>query len=182
MDERITLTVAILLRCPGLSVPEAMRAGKLSLEESGNPAKQMAVRRSFSKANGGKAIAPPPSVINALTVGTTTVSPLTGQITEVGTPMTPTNPPMTPTLPAGGMQTTQMRPKPKQKLIRKSAVGMQKFRISKLGASDHAKRALKRAMRWYAQEKDKPGGLSLRQIAKKEYNGVGPSHDTIGGF
>ena len=56
MDERITRIVAILLRCPGLLGPEAMRAGKFSLEESGNPAKQMAVRHSFAKANGGKAI------------------------------------------------------------------------------------------------------------------------------
>ena len=32
-----------------------------------------------------------------------------------------------------------MQPKPKQKLIRKSAGGMQKFRINKLAASDHAK-------------------------------------------
>ena len=182
VDERITRTVAILLRCPGLLVPETMWAGKLFLEESGNPAKQMAVRRSFAKANGGKAIAPPPSVINALTVGMTTVLPLTGQITEVGTPMTPTPPPMTPTLPAGGMQTTQTWAKPNQKLIRKSAVGMQKFWINKLEALDHAKLAPKRATRWYAQEKDKPGGLSLLQIAKKvkqEYDGFGPSHDTI---
>jgi hypothetical protein len=59
---------------------------------------------------------------------------------------------------------------------------VQKFRINKLAASDHAKRALKRATRWYAQEKDKPGGLSLRQIekkVKKEYDGVGPCHTTI---
>ena len=81
--------------------------------------------------------------------------------------------------------TTTMQPETKQKLMRKSTVGMQKFRINNLEASDHAKRALKRAMRWYAQEKDKPDGLSLRQIAKKvkkEYDGVGPSHNTIGRF
>ncbi len=60
--------------------------------------------------------------------------------------------------------------------------GMQKFWINKLAASDHAKRALKRATRWYAQEKDKPGGLSLYQIekkVKKEYDGVGPHAATI---
>jgi hypothetical protein len=60
-----------------------------------------------------------------------------------------------------------MTPKPKQKLIRKSARGMQKFRINRLAASDHAKRALKRATRLYAQEKDKPGGLSLRQQQRR---------------
>ena len=43
---------------------------------------------------------------------------------------------------------------------------MHNFRINKLAALDHAKRALKRATRLYVQEKDKPGGLSLRQIAK----------------
>ncbi len=74
------------------------------------------------------------------------------------------------------------RPKPKQKLIRKSAGGMQKFWINKLAALDHAKHALKRATRWYAQEKDKPRGLSSRQIEEKvknEYDGIGPCHTTI---
>jgi hypothetical protein len=44
---------------------------------------------------------------------------------------------------------------------------MQKFRINKLAASDHAKRALKRATKWYTQEKNKPGGLSLLPIEAK---------------
>jgi hypothetical protein len=59
---------------------------------------------------------------------------------------------------------------------------MQKFRINKLASSDHAKRAFKRATRWYIQEKDKPGGLSSRQIeakVKREYDGVGPHAATI---
>jgi hypothetical protein len=82
----------------------------------------------------------------------------------------------------GGMRATQ--PKPKQKLIRKLARGMHKFWINKLALLDHAKRAFKskRATRWYAQEKDKPGGLSLRQIeaqVKKEYGGIGPHAATM---
>jgi len=82
--------------------------------------------------------------------------------------------PMTnPTYVVGGHLSTRpmtpmpMTPKPKQKLIRKLASGMQKFWINRLAASDHAKRALKRATRLYAQEKDKPGGLPLREIEKK---------------
>jgi hypothetical protein len=54
MDERIAHTVAFMLRCPGLSVPDAMRASKYSLEESGNPAKQVAIRHSFAKATTDK--------------------------------------------------------------------------------------------------------------------------------
>ncbi len=41
---------------------------------------------------------------------------------------------------------------------------------------------MKRAMKWYAQEKNKPGELSSYQIAekvKKEYDGVGPHSATI---
>ena len=49
MDERVAHTVAFLMRCPGSSVPEAMRACKYTLEESGDPAKQMAIRRSFEE-------------------------------------------------------------------------------------------------------------------------------------
>ena len=59
---------------------------------------------------------------------------------------------------------------------------MQKFRINKLAASDHAKRALKRATNWYAREKNKTGGLTSIQIeakVKKEFDGVGPHAATI---
>jgi hypothetical protein len=90
MDKGIVHTVAFMLWCPGLSVPEAMRASKYSLEESGNPAKQMAIRRSFAKATSGKLKAPS-VVIDALTAATTTVSPLTTQTsTVIGLPSTPT--------------------------------------------------------------------------------------------
>jgi hypothetical protein len=64
VDVRIAHTVAYLLRCPRSSVPEVMRACKFSLEESGNPAKQMAVRRSFAKATVGKLV-PPSDVIDS---------------------------------------------------------------------------------------------------------------------
>jgi hypothetical protein len=83
VDERIAHTVAFILRCPGLLVPEAMRVCKFTLEESGNTAKQMAVHRSFvAKATNGKLRAPP-NIINKLTVGTTTVSSLTNQTSTV---------------------------------------------------------------------------------------------------
>ena len=75
-----------------------------------------------------------------------------------------TMPPRTPTMPTTPGSTRRTRPKPKQRLIRKSAGGVQKFRINKLEASDHAKCALKRATKWYAKEKNKTGGLSSLQI------------------
>ena len=59
---------------------------------------------------------------------------------------------------------------------------MQKVRVNKLAMSDFEKRALKRATRWYAREKNIPGGLSSYQIEKKvkqEYGGVGPHAATI---
>ena len=146
----------------------------------------MTIRLSFAK----KA---PPNVIDTATAATTTVSPLTtvrgGPSTQAATtqatttpPMTPPRTPTTPTTPTtpGGTRTTH--PRPKQRLIRKSAGGMQKFRINKLAASDHAKCALKRATNWYAREKNKTGGLSSIQIeakVKKEFDGVGPHAATI---
>jgi hypothetical protein len=141
----------------------------------------MTIRRSFAK----KA---PPDSIDTATAATTTVSPLTtvrGDPSTQGTTTTPRTPPRTPTTPTtpttpDGTWATQ--PKPKQRLIRKSAGGMQKFRINKLAASDHAKRALKRATSWYAKELKKTGGLSSYQIAakvKKEFDGVGPHAATI---
>ena len=146
MDVRITHTVAYLLRCP-------------PLDKSENRSKQMTIRRSLAaqKATGGKLV-PPPDVIDTVTAGTTTVSPLTNQMSTVrGGPSTPpTTPPRTPTTPTTPSGTWPTRPKPKQRLIRKLAGGMQKFRINKLAASDHEKRALKRATTWYAKEKKKP--------------------------
>ncbi len=152
VDKRIAQTVSYLLRCPRSMVPEAMRACKYTLDESSHPTLQMAIRRSYAKATGGK-LKSPPKIYSA---ATTTVSPMTNPTYVVGGHLSTW--PMTP---------MPMTPKPKQKLIRKLASGMQKFRINRLAESDHAKRALKRATRLYAQEKDKPGGLSLREIEKK---------------
>jgi hypothetical protein len=68
-----------------------------------------------------------------------------------------------------------MSSKPKLLITRKNLEAMQRHCINKLALSDFHKRALKRATTWYAQEKDKPKGLSLYQIlqkVKKEYNGI----------
>ena len=59
---------------------------------------------------------------------------------------------------------------------------MQKFRINKLAASDHANCALKRATSWYAKELKKTNGLLSYHIeakVKKEFDGVGPHVATI---
>ena len=58
-NPRAERTVAYLLRCPRSTVPEAMRASKFSLDESRDAAKQIAVRRAYGKASGGKAKLPP---------------------------------------------------------------------------------------------------------------------------
>ena len=113
VDVRIAHTVAYLLRCSRSSVPEAMRACKFSLNESESRSRQMTIRRSFAKK-------PPPDIIDTATAATTTVSPLTNQMSMVrGGPSTPTTTPprtpMTPTTPGG---TRPTRPKPKQRLIR----------------------------------------------------------------
>ena len=66
------------------------------------------------------------------------------------------------------------------KLIRKTSRAMQKVRVNKLAMSDYEKRALKKATRWYAREKNITGGLLSYQIEKKikaDFGGVGP-HDT----
>ncbi len=62
VDKRIKRTVAYLLGCPRSTVPEAMRACKISDKESSNLGKQMAVRRARKKAAAGKRIALPPNL------------------------------------------------------------------------------------------------------------------------
>ena len=130
----------------------------------------------------------PPNIIDTATAATTTVSPLTtvrGDPSTQGTTTTPRTPPRkltTPTTPTTLDSTRETQPKPKKRLIRKLAGGMQKFRINKLAASDHAKRALKRATSWYAKESKKTGGFLSYQIAskvKKEFDGVGTHAATI---
>jgi hypothetical protein len=164
VDKRIERTVAYLLRCPRLTVPEAMRACKFSDKESSNAGKQMAVRHAHEKAAGGKRIALPPNLINVPTAAST-VSPMTTAVTG-GT--STNSPPSTPTTPGSTRSTrSTSRDEPKMKRIRRSSQAMQKVWINKLAMSDHSKRALKRATRWYAREKEITGGLSLYEIEKK---------------
>jgi hypothetical protein len=143
--------------------------------ESQNPAKQMAVPRAYEKATGGKTKASQLNLVDLLTAGMSTVSPLTNQTTSANATTSQElslSPPSTPPTPGGLLST---RSKPKAKLIRKNSWGMQKMQINKLSKWDFAKRVVKRATKWYAREKNKPGGLSSYQIAekvKKEYDGV----------
>jgi hypothetical protein len=164
--------------------PEAMLASKFTVAESQNLAKQMAVRRTYEKATGGKTKASHPILVDLSTAGMSTVSPLTIQTMSANATTSQElslSPPLMPPTP-GDMLST--RSKPKAKLIRKNSRAMQKVWINKLSKSkwDFAKRAVKRATKWYAQEKNKPGGLLSYQIAekvKKEYDGLGPHLATI---
>ena len=67
-DARIRHSVEFLLRCQGAKVPEAMRAVKFTLEESLNTTKQMAVRRAYTKATGGKPKSLFPVSVDAVTL------------------------------------------------------------------------------------------------------------------
>jgi hypothetical protein len=57
-------------------VPEAMRACKYTLDESSHPKLQMAIRRSYAKATGGK-LKSPPEIIDKYSAATTIVSLMT---------------------------------------------------------------------------------------------------------
>ena len=57
-DGRVPHAGAFLLRCQGAKVPEAMRAAKFTLKESLDTTKQMAIRRAYAKAIGGKTKSP----------------------------------------------------------------------------------------------------------------------------
>jgi hypothetical protein len=181
-DQHIAKAVAFKLRCPDDHIPEAMLASKFTVAESQNPAKQMAVCRAYEKATSGKTKASRPNLVGLLTAGTSTVSPLTNQTisanatTSQELSLSPPSMPQTP----GGLLLT--RSKPMAKLMRKNSRVIQKVQINKLSKWDFAKCAVKRAKKWYAREKNKPGGLSGYQIAekvKKEYDGVGPHPATI---
>ena len=177
-DARIGHAVEFLLRCQGAKVPEAMRAVKFTLEESLNTTKQMAVCRAYTKAIGGKTKSPFPVSVDAVT-NTLSLLPLTQPTPTSRTSvsqleMTPCPPP------ARDGDSIVRKPKPRQ--IRKTASGMQKWRVNKFDASNHEKRAFKRATSWYAEELEKKNGLSSYQISKKvkiEFDGVGPSARTL---
>ncbi len=69
MDKRIAKAAAFKMRCRDASIPEAMRASKFTLAESSNPAKQMAVRRAYEKAIGGKTTAPATFSVSTTSTG-----------------------------------------------------------------------------------------------------------------
>ena len=74
-DKRITHVAAFLLRCQGASVPEAMGAAKFTLDESSNAAKQMAVRRAYAKAIGGKTKSPFPVSVDTTCIPASQIPP-----------------------------------------------------------------------------------------------------------
>ncbi len=76
MDKRIVKAAAFKMRCRDASIPEAMRASKFTLAESSNLAKQMAVRRAYEKAIGGKTTAPATFSVTTTSTGSS-LSPLT---------------------------------------------------------------------------------------------------------
>ncbi len=138
-DPRVERTVAYLLRCPRSTVPEAMRASKFSLAENSHPTKQMAVRRAYGKASGGKTKPPPTNLVETSTAGTLTVSPLTNSLQRQQAASSQIS---TPRRSHGGSQSPKLKPKPR--LIRRNSRAMQKARVNKLAQSDFAKLAIRR--------------------------------------
>ena len=131
-----------------------MPDAKFTLEESLDTTKQMAVRRTYTKATGGKPKSLFPVSVDAVT-NTLSLLPLT-QPASIALES-----PLKMTLARDGDSIVQ---KPKQRQIRKTSSGIQKFRVNKFNASDHAKKAYKRATSWYAKELNKTNGLSSYQI------------------
>jgi hypothetical protein len=116
-DPRVERTVAYLLRCPRSTVPEAMCASKFSLaESSSHPTKQMAVRRAYGKASGGKTKPPPTNLVETSTAGTSTVSPLTNSPQRQQAASSQIS---TPRRSPGGSQSPKSKPKPR--LIRRNS-------------------------------------------------------------
>ncbi len=158
-------------------MPEAMRASKFLLAESSHPTKQMAVRRAYGKASGGNTKPPPTNLVEMSTAGTSTVSPLMNSPQRQQAASSQIS---TPRRSPGGSQSPKSKPKPR--LIRRNSRAIQKARVNKLAQSDFAKRALKRATKWYAREVKKEDGLSSYEISKRvksEYDGIGPHPATI---
>ena len=75
VDKRIAKAAAFKMRCRDALIPEAMHASKFNLAESLNPAKQMAVRRAYEKAIGGKTKAPTTVSLSTTSTGSS-LSPL----------------------------------------------------------------------------------------------------------
>jgi hypothetical protein len=142
-DKRIANAVAFKIWCQGASILEAMRTRKFTLKESGDTAKQMAVRHAYQKAVTANSNAPSAVLVNR---SSSLLSPLTDtvvassaaaatSVSSTGDSTTLRSPP-TPSV---------VVPQPKEKLIQKTARAMQKHRVNKLVKSEHMKSALKRA-------------------------------------
>ena len=129
-DVRTGHAVAFLLRCQGAKVPEALRATKFTLEESTDTMKQMAVRRAYTKATGGKPKSPFPVSVDAVT-NTSSISPLTQPTATSITLKSPQE--MTP-----ARDGDSIVPKPKQRQIQKTSSGMQNIYLMP-GEESHGK-------------------------------------------
>ncbi len=162
-DKCIANAVAFKIRCQGASIPEVMRATKLTLKKSEDTAKQMAVRCAYQRAVTTNSNAPSAVLVNR---SSSLLSLLTDTVVAssaaAATSVSSTRDSTTPRSPCMPLVVV---PQPKEKLIQKTTRAMQKHRVSKLAKLKHMKSALKRASTWYAREKDKSDGLSSYEIA-----------------
>jgi len=150
-DGRVAHVVAFLLHWQGAKVPEAMRAVKFTLKESLDTTKQMAIHRTYAKAIGGKTKSPFSVSVDAA-ANTLSLLPLTEPTPTARTSVSQLE--MTPS-PRPASDGDSIVRKPKLRQIRKTASGMQKWRVNKFDPSHHEKHAFKRATSWYAKELEK---------------------------
>ena len=182
VDKHIAKATAFKLHCQRASIPEAMRASTFSLAKSSNPAKQMAVRRAYEKAIGGKTKAAPAIVLllTVLLLSTTSSSSLSPMTEPLRTKSTAK---------CVGMQTPEheIQAKPKARQIQHTVTGMQKWQVNKFNLSEHSKRAFKRAMSWYDQDQQTATEVKALAILdakasffeENDYKGVSVSELTV---
>ena len=149
-DAWVQYAVRLLLRNPDINVPEAMRGAQFNGNQSVDKALCARVRRLHAKKLSEQQKArPPPNLVSVTSSGDVS------SMSEAST-----------------VPQARSIPPPISKQIRKTTSQSQQARVNKKAKTNHEKTAFKRATIRYAQEKEKPKGLTVQEVCdevKEDY-------------
>ena len=157
-EKKVKAAVRLLQTTTGVKVPQIMILAGFSKKDAADEIMRNVIRRRYKQAQS--------NINNVVISDEPSLSDLTNDDVQ------------SPSSASSGIT----KPLPKCKQIRLTARAKQQQRIDDIKIKEHKAEAHKAAMRLYHAEKQKPNGLSLRQVQAvimENYNGVCPSASSI---
>jgi hypothetical protein len=153
--KKVDEAVRILNTTTGVNVPMAMILAGFPKKETTNETVRQMIHHRLEAVLQAKQSTPPAAAVRIITSDSTDLSPLTGEDDD---------PPLTTMSTTTTTTTGPTHPKPKRKQIRSTASAIQQRRVDHIAAKRHKSDVHKAAVRLFYSEKQKPDGMSIRQV------------------